>query len=380
MLVDAYRELNARRLFWIALVVSAAVSLTFTAVGISDSGISVLGWTFENQIFNAKTISPPTFYKYMFLELGCDIWLTWAASILALLSTAHVFPDLLASGSIELTLSKPIGRLRLFITKYIAGLLFVTLQVAFFTAAGFLVIGFRSGDWDLRIFIAVPLIVLAFSFLFSICVFFGVMTRSATSALILTLITWFVMFLITAAESTLNFFGSSYSIAQDLHAVKLTAANAEQSALSAAKPANDATPEQKQKWEAQVADVAARILRINTGLQEVEASGRPIILAHQIVLGVRTVLPKTAETTDLLGRWIFPDNELAKLFANRPSGGPRGQFPFSRGDVQVSQRMVQEELDRDKRSRTVAWVMGTSIAFEVVLLGFTAWRFRRRDF
>lgn len=380
MLADAYRELNARRLFWIALVVSAAVALVFTAVGISDSGISVLGWTFENQIFNAKTISPPTFYKYLFLELGCDLWLTWAASILALLSTAHVFPDLLASGSIELTLSKPISRLRLFFSKYIAGLLFVTLQVAFFTTAGFLVIGFRSGDWDLRIFIAVPLIVLAFSFLFSICVFFGVMTRSATSAIILTLIVWFVMFLINTAEGALNYFGASYSIAQDLHAAKLTEAKADQTALMAAKPAESAPAEQMTKWEAQTAEIAARLTRINTGLLEVESSGRPIILAHQIVLGVRTVLPKTSETTDLLGRWIFPDNELAKLFASRPGGGPRGQFPLSRGDVQVSPRMIQDELDRDKRSRTVGWILGTSIAFEVLLLGFTAWRFRRRDF
>ncbi len=41
--VDAYRELNARKLFWITLSLSALVALAFLAVGIDSNGITLFG-------------------------------------------------------------------------------------------------------------------------------------------------------------------------------------------------------------------------------------------------------------------------------------------------------------------------------------------------
>jgi hypothetical protein len=41
---------------------------------------------------------------------------------------------------------------------------------------------------------------------------------------------------------------------------------------------------------------------------------------------------------------------------------------------------VPIRVEEAKRNRTVAWVLGTSIAFEVVVLGIACWIFRRRDF
>ena len=71
---------------------------------------------------------------------------------------ASIFPDFVDRGSIDLMLSKPIGRTRLFFTKFLTGLLFAGLQVTVFTLASFLVIGLRGGDWEPWIFIAVPLV------------------------------------------------------------------------------------------------------------------------------------------------------------------------------------------------------------------------------
>src|SRR4029077_12078354 len=107
--------------------------------------------------FNTGIMPRGDFYKLMFNTLGVGIWLSWIATVLALISTAGIFPDMLTGGSIDLYLSKPISRLRLFFTKYLSALLFVGLQVGLFTLASFLVLGIRGGTWLWGLFLAIPI-------------------------------------------------------------------------------------------------------------------------------------------------------------------------------------------------------------------------------
>ncbi|MBV8779885.1 MAG: hypothetical protein JO353_00675, partial [Phycisphaerae bacterium] len=183
LLVDAYRELNARRLFWISMIISAVIVLIFAAVGINDTGFTILWKQIPNDTINTRFIDRATAYKTLFENLGVNWWLTWGATLLALVSTASTFPDFLTGGAIDLYLSKPISRLRLFITKYLTGLLFVTLQVIAFCLASFFVLGFRGGVWVPAVFIAVPLVVLFFSYLYCVMTFFGILTRSTIASL-----------------------------------------------------------------------------------------------------------------------------------------------------------------------------------------------------
>ena len=66
---------------------------------------------------NSSVFPAGEFYKRLFVSIGIEIWLAWIALILALASTAGIFPDLMTAGSIDLFVSKPIGRLRLFLTE-----------------------------------------------------------------------------------------------------------------------------------------------------------------------------------------------------------------------------------------------------------------------
>ena len=59
--VDAYRELNGKKLFWIVLALSAAVVAAFAAVGINDKGLTVFWWKFPS-MFNAKLFPPELFF------------------------------------------------------------------------------------------------------------------------------------------------------------------------------------------------------------------------------------------------------------------------------------------------------------------------------
>jgi hypothetical protein len=66
LLVDAYRELNARRMFWISLIISALIMVAFGLLGLTDGGLTLLG-------MELPVPAPQFWYKWAFssLVVGC---------------------------------------------------------------------------------------------------------------------------------------------------------------------------------------------------------------------------------------------------------------------------------------------------------------------
>jgi len=331
---DAYRSLNAKKMFWIVLILSGLIVASFGAIGINKDGLKIFFWQLDNDIVNTEFVSPAMFYKTIFVTFGISIWLAWLATILALISTAGIFPDLISSGSIDLVVSKPIGRLRLFLLQYAAGLLFVTLQVTLFTTAGFLVIGLRGGVWEPGLFVAVPLVVCLFSYLFGMCVFLGVLTRSTVASLLLTLLFWFVIWGVGRAEKTLLMFTTMQQ--QGIEWEDLQQEQRES-------PGDGSSEET---------------------FDEKEDDSRMLEIAHDIVYGVKTVLPKTDETAKLLERSVISMAEL--------NGQNSGH--------EAKNRQLGMEIEKALRGRSIAWVVGTSLGFELFFVACAAWIFCRRDF
>ena len=145
---DAYRGLKARKMFWIVLVISFLVVASFGCLGISEKGLTLLAWELGFGP-NTRDLLADVFYKSMFVGLGIGFWLSWVAAILALVSTAGIIPAFLAQGAVDLVLSRPISRGRLFLTQYAAGLMFVFLQITIFCVASFLVLARELGMRDL---------------------------------------------------------------------------------------------------------------------------------------------------------------------------------------------------------------------------------------
>ena len=368
ILLDAYRELNSRKLFWITLVLSGVVVAAFAFVGINSEGLRIFVWDIPVPMLNTNIISEEVFYKTMFVTVGIEIWLTWVAAILALVSTAGIFPDLIGTGSIDVVLSKPLGRLRLFLTKYCASLLFVGLQVAVFCCGSFLVIGIKGGAWEPALFLAIPVVLIFFSYLYSICVLFGLLTKSTIASLMLTLLVWFLIFGVHATESGL--LAGKLMIEQRNEALQRAVLQLEDQLTIASTDTDDSREE--------------HIERLNNRLterrEEFESSlkthGR-LEVAHDIAIGAKTILPKTAETVALLERWLIDMADLPPLSESASSNedvfGASGGF---RPDQERLQRQAIEEI----RGRSITWVMGTSLLFEAVILALGAWRFCRRDF
>jgi hypothetical protein len=434
LLLDAYRELNARKMFWISLIISALVMVAFGLLGLNDNGLRIL-W------FDVPVPAPRFWYKWAFSALVVGGWVSWAAMGLALISTASIFPDLLAGGSIDLYLSKPMSRLRLFLTKYLGGLLFVLLQASVFAVASFVVFGLRGGEWRTSLFLIIPLATLLFSYLFAVCVLVGVMTRSTLAAILVTCLFWALCFGINKTE-------------QVLFAIR-TMQTAEARAYERQARQVEAEIEDLKKHPsvANVFGIRERRLRqrreeLLQSARETEKSAAKLTTAHRIVRGVATAVPKTGETIDLLDRKLFSDADLAALRKefggdrsgdrnrgrNRnggfnspppppspdgsssevdatqnesdpsaettvpaptaPSTGPSTAPATAPSEADAlnadavreaqqrheAQLEAQEEADRAARSRSIPWIIGTSIGFEVVILSIAAWIFCRRDY
>jgi len=348
--LEAYRNLNSKKLFWLVLILSGLVVASFAGVGINEQGLKILFWQLDSDMFNAQHIPPDQFYKLLFTQIGIGIWLSWLATILALISTAGIFPDLIGSGSIDLYVSKPIRRLRLFLTEYAAGLLFTALQVTIFSAACFLVIGLRGGVWEPGLFLAVPLLVCFFSYLFSVCVLLGVVTRSTVASLLLTLVFWFGVFLVGTAENTLLMFKTMQKQGVDFAAVQVEAHKKKTSAPGTTRPPAASPPAERRK--------AAKA--------DASKDSPALEVAHRIVYGAKTVLPKTSDTIDLLERALVKVAQLPQ----QPPAGPETE----------RMQAAQKDLIDILRGRSIAWVLGTSLGFEAFILFWAALIFCRRDY
>jgi ABC-type transport system involved in multi-copper enzyme maturation permease subunit len=413
---DAYRNLNAKKMFWLVLLLSALVVVSFSLIGINDRGIKICIWQLDNDMLNTRhpSIDEALFYKFLFINFGIDLWLAWIATILALISTAGIFPDLITSGSIDLLISKPISRLRLFATQYAAGLLFVTLQVTVFCLASFLVIGLRGGVWEPGLFVAVPLVVCFFSYLFSICVFLGMVTRSTVAALLLTLLFWFGVSMAGAAERMLLTFTTLAE--ENVDWAEMQGADHRAGRRAPPKPPvrpmelppadpSDPAGERQSDDDANAESDGGRVPRAmgrallkgltaepgpdsdakappatGTMTPDIHGNTEPLAdtadsedtkeglhtleTAHNIAYGVKTVLPKTAETIELLGRTLVRAGDL-----------PHEVF----GQTDEQARLARK-LEETIRQRPVWWVVGTSLVFELFVLAGAALVFCRRDF
>ena len=360
ILVDGYRELVAKKLFTLSMILSLLVVAVIGIGGLNEQGVTIVGFTIEVPFVNSNMFTPAEFYKLMFNSVGVKFWLGWLACLLALVSSAGMFPEMVSSGVVENMLSRPIPRWRLYIYKFTAGLLFTSAQMAVFCVASFLVIGLRGGAWEPGLFLAIPLVTLLYSYLFAMSALLGTVTRSAIAALLLTILFWGFLFTVNSAETIVN--GFRIGSVKECQAVEALI--------------------QKRKKENADVDVSD----LQTELERDQSTLANLQLWHRVVFALKTALPKTDETTSLLQRWTLEASNMKEEGADeaeevaataqkqRRRGGPG--FGNSRAKTSV----VVAAIEVDQRSRGVGWILGTSVVFEIVTLGVGCWLFARRDF
>jgi len=262
--------------------------------------------------------------------------------------------------------------------------MFVALQVLVFSAASVLVIGIRSHSWEFGIFLAVPLVTLFFSYLFCVCVLLGVVTRSALASILITILLWGVLYLVNISDALVLSFrvAAENRVAQQERLVK---SNEEIIARNNALPADQ---------RSNVSGFEFQLQKQREVLPDYQDTARKLRMWYRIVYAVKTPLPKTGETVQLMNRWLLdPDpffaasesgaeaRETRRANRRRGAGGATTQpQPSFESELDVEAPKTQRDIQQEFQSRSVAWVIGTSLGFEAVVLAIAVFIFARRDF
>jgi hypothetical protein len=207
--------------------------------------------------------------------------------------------------------------------------------------------------------LAIPIVICFFSYLFGICVFFGVLTRSTVAALLLTIGTWTILATLDMTEpSLLTWHDVLVKEADQLDA---------DAADAVPPPTGPASASKGPTAEDRAQNAHDMVWRIN--------------MVQKITYAIKTVTPKTSDTIDLLNRYVFTDEEVEKSL--RPSRGRGRMTGRDGGPAPVDEKSAAEgvrQSAREIRSRSVGWVIGTSLVFELVLGTWAGWIFCRRDY
>ena len=388
MFVDAVRDLRAGRLFWVALIISAVLPLSLLVIGINESGLTVFGRTLETNALTSDQISLGRLYMLIFAILGVPLWLTWGATILAIVSTAGMIPQFLTSGTVEFSLAKPIGRFRLFLTKWSMGLLFAVAQVGVFCLTSFLVVWLRGGLFAPELLLAIPIVVSVFAYLFAICGLFGVITRSANTALMLTLVVWFALFVLGTTE------GAFLQQRVDRELDLLRAQERVEARERFARQELERRGVEAPYSEAQLDGANPMLPFAREQAANDQAAAETWTVWHERIVTARTALPKTSETTDMLRRWVVSPDDLERLMRPDATEGTEDLEPAEMSEAdpeEASERRSErrfnsrrEEMAFDRMmelsERPVWWVLGTSYAFTAVVLLIASVLFARKDF
>jgi hypothetical protein len=228
----------------------------------------------------------------------------------------------------------------------------------------------RGRYWEPRLFWAVPLVVCIFSYLYCVCALIGLITRSTLAAVLLTLLFWIFLFGVHFADVFL--------LDAQFHAQREVSINNMQYKLYsgqldyAQQHAGDGrgTPGQVERLTEQRRHALDQ-------RQQAENVARNVEFFQRVIVGFKTLLPKTSETSQLLERWLLTPQEKSELYE-------RGQGRDREARPSRNIWMPDEESGRETRRalgrRSVAWVIGSSLGFEAAVLALCLWLFGRRDF
>jgi hypothetical protein len=103
---------------------------------------------------------------------------------------------MLRKGAVVLLLVRPLHRFRLLLFIYLGGITYILVNFAVLVTALWLVLGLRSGLWRPGVLLSIPVMTFFFAILYSVSVFYGVLTRSPVVCILVTCITWFGFWLV----------------------------------------------------------------------------------------------------------------------------------------------------------------------------------------
>jgi len=146
-------------------------------------------------------------------ESGFSAILYLVGTFLAVFSTAHLVPRLQEKGTVDLYLSRPVGRVALLLSRYVGGLLLAAANVYYLMGAIWLVVGFKTGVWNPRFLAGGTVILFAIAVLLGFAFLVGVATSSTAVSIMCTYALFFASSVLAAHAKIEAALSSAWSAA-----------------------------------------------------------------------------------------------------------------------------------------------------------------------
>ena len=119
-------------------------------------------------------------------ETGFSVFLYFICTFLAIFATAHLVPRMQEKGTVDLYLARPVSRVRLLLSRYVAGLILAGSNVIYLMGSIWLIVAWKSGVMNPRFLLAGSIIFLVIAVLLAFAFLIGVVTSSTAVSIMTT--------------------------------------------------------------------------------------------------------------------------------------------------------------------------------------------------
>ena len=133
-------------------------------------------------------------------ESGFSGFLYLVGTFLALFATAHLVPRLQEKGTIDLYLSRPVGRVSLLLSRYVGGLLLSGANILYLIGSMWLIVVWKTRVFHPRFLLAGTVILFMVATLLAFAFLIGVVTSSTGVSLMATYAVFFLAAILVARD------------------------------------------------------------------------------------------------------------------------------------------------------------------------------------
>jgi|ERR1051326_467652 ABC-type transport system involved in multi-copper enzyme maturation permease subunit len=185
---DVMREAAARWTLLAYFTISTLFILIFAfAVNLDIVEGSLAGAKlFGNdvQMHGQSSISIEQLVGYVESGLVGFLFLFWP--FIAIFATAHLVPRMMEKGTVDLYLSRPVGRVKLLLSRYLAGLLLAGSNIVYLIGAMWMIVVWKTHVAHPRFFVGGVIILFFVASLLAFAFLIGVVTSSTAVSIMMT--------------------------------------------------------------------------------------------------------------------------------------------------------------------------------------------------
>jgi ABC-type transport system involved in multi-copper enzyme maturation permease subunit len=199
---DVWREAAAR---W-TLVAYFFLSTIFIIIFASAINLDIVNGALAGAKLFGKEVqvnadNPLSIEKLVLgFESGFSAVLYFLCTFLAIFATAHLVPRMQEKGTIDLYLSRPVARVKLILSRYVAGLLLAGSNVVYLIGAIWLIVMWKTHVVHPRFFVGGAIILFVIATLMAFAFMVGVFTSSTAVSIMTTYGLFFFSIMLVAHD------------------------------------------------------------------------------------------------------------------------------------------------------------------------------------